>query len=193
MDLNTLVRLFENNNNIQKWNRAEQEDTIIYYFNNVSIRLNQLVASRANMTLPYYVNNRQIIPNIDTYDIEKVINIILSRDWEPQQYRRGVIMGTFDPNDWRIPAQPQNAIWYCDPLRFIYNVVSTQPAIYETNGNLSKAKSEVIIYSYCSLDKTTIDKINNLDEDAIGIKYKVSSPKSFSYQHWVGKGFYKIN
>ena len=183
----TLYNIINTNKNHKKYNIEQNENGFTVTLGSFRLVINKTIADNIEFEIPYkYLDSERTDRVVKVHDIEKDINVLLSRDWEPQIYSRGFHVFIGEPEE--------NGDYDVDKEEFLkydnYDLIDD----IEKDGNYTVtsglADADIIyINTISSLPKVTLDCINNIDAaDAI---YSNASTYSDKYTDWYGRGFSK--
>ena len=187
MTVNEVKELIVSNKNHKKYTIEEKEDGFTVTQGNFRLTINKNIADNIETELPYtYLGANRVDRVAKITDIEKDINVLLSRDWEPQLYSRGFHLFIGEPE--------HSGMYYLKEEKFIdcdwYDLFES----VETHRNFDITSGYAIadtvdIETISSLPKGTLNAINNLDPK-ICIDAE-SDTYSDKYTDWYGYGFSK--
>lgn len=187
MTVDEVYELITANKNHKKYTIEKNDDSFTLTFGPFRMVINKVIADNIETELPYtYLDSERVERVAKIHDLENDINVLLSRDWEPQTYMRGfhVFIGEPEENG-QYDVEKYlffNADWY----DLIDDV--------EIDGNFTVTKGfsdadKVLMYTISSLPKGTLSTINNLNaKEAIT---SGASTYSSKYTDWYGYGFSK--
>ena len=187
MTVDEVYDLIVSNKNSKKYNIEKNEDNFTVTLNDFRLTINKTIADNIESEIPYtYLSSDRKDRVVKVHDIEKDINVLLSRDWEPQTYTRGFHVFIGEPEE--------NGYYYVNEDEFYqfdnYDLIEE----VEIDGNYTVTDGfadadKLYIHTISSLPKVTLDSINNIvATDAIDSDVRTYSPK---YTDWYGRGFSK--
>lgn len=187
MTVDEVYELITSNKNSKKYNIERNEDNFTVTRGNFRLTVNRVIADNIESEIPYtYLASDRPERVAKVHDLEKDINVLLSRDWEQQTYTRGFHVFIGEPEE--------NGDYYVVENEFLrfddYDViewVEVDGSYTVTSGYADADK--LYIHTISSLPKVTLDQINNIDaRDAIDSDAATYSDK---YTDWYGMGFSK--
>lgn len=187
MTVEEIKELITSNKNSKKYNIEDTDNGFTVTLNNFRLTINKAIADNINTELPYKylgIDREDRVAKI--HDIEKDINVLLSRDWEEQTYSRGFHVFIGEPEE--------NGQYYAYDGEILKKDYYDLITYVEVDGNYDVTKGYadadvVYIETICSLPIGTLQAINEISaKDVIDSDASTYSDK---YTDWYGKGFSK--
>lgn len=187
MTIDEVKELIISNKNSKKYNIEDTEDGYIVTLSNFRLIINRQIADNINVELPYrYLSVKKDYRIAKIHDIEKDLNVLLSRDWEAQTYSRAFHVFIGEPEE--------NGDYYTNNPYILskdyYDLIDKIDVVgnYEVTKGLANA-DVVYIETISSLPIGTLNAINEISaKDFIKSDASTYSDK---YTDWYGKGFSK--
>lgn len=187
MTIEELYNIITSNKNHKKYNIEQNENGFTVTLGSFRLIINRTIANNIESEIPYiYLDSERTDRVVKVHDIEKDINVLLSRDWEPQIYSRGFHVFIGEPEE--------NGDYEVDKKEFLkyddYDLIDDVEKDGNYNVTLGLADADIVyVKTISSLPKVTLDSINNID--ATKAIYSDASTYSDKYTGWYGRGFSK--
>lgn len=187
MTVDEVYELIISNKNHKKYTIERNENGFTVTLGAFRLTVNREVADNIETEIPYtYSDTKRVDRKVKVHDLAKDINVLLSRDWEPQTYTRGfhVFIGEPEENG---DYQAEDRVFFRYDDYDLIEEVEVDGDYEVTSGYADKDK--LYVRTISSLPKVTLDQINNIEAaDAISSWAETYSDK---YTDWYGKGFSK--
>lgn len=187
MTVEEVKDLILDNKNSKKYTIEDIDNGFTVTLGNFRLTINKQIADNIETELPYKylgIDREDRVAKI--HDIEKDINVLLSRDWEPQTYSRAFHVFIGEPEE--------NGEYYTVDEAFLHTDYYDLITEIDVDGDYDVTKGYadadvVYINTICSLPIGTLNAINEIPAcDAINSDVRTYSDK---YTDWYGKGFTK--
>lgn len=187
MTIEEVKALILENKNAKKYTIEDTDNGFTVTLGNFRLTVNKQIADNIETELPYkYLGIDREDRTAQIHDIEKDINVLLSRDWEPQTYSRAFHVFIGEPEE--------NGKYYtCNEIilqKDYYDLITEIDVDGDFDVTNGGADADVVyMETICSLPIGTLNAINEIPaRDAIDSDMYTYSSK---YTDWYGKGFTK--
>lgn len=187
MTVEEVKDLILNNKNSKKYTIEDTDNGFTVTLGNFRLTINKQISDNIETELPYKylgINREDRVAKI--HDIGKDINVLLSRDWEPQTYSRAFHVFIGEPEENGKYYTVNEAILPVD----YYDLITEIDVECDFDVTSGGADADVVhIDTICSLPIGTLNAINEIPaRDVINSDMYTYSDK---YTDWYGKGFTK--
>ena len=187
MTVEEIKGLILDNKNSKKYTIEDTDNGFTVTLGNFRLTINKQIADNIETELPYkYLGVDREDRVVKIHDIEKDINVLLSRDWEPQTYSRAfhVFIGEPEENGYYFTVDEEIL------NKDYYDLITKIDIDGEYDVTSGSADADVVyIDTICSLPIGTLNAINEIP--ATGAIDSDASAYSDKYTDWYGKGFTK--